>query len=121
LKSRLFFLIEARYLFTLKCIIYSINEWNQIINKELLPSPQGCGCKSNIASVFQQTGISVMLSGGIGEGAINVLNSHGISVIKGCTGEVDKLIEKYLNSELIDSGSVCEHHHHSGEGHSCNH
>ena len=107
------------------CEIYTVittDDNSNIINKEILPSPQGCGCKSNIAAIFQQIGVKVLLAGGIGEGAINILKSHGIDVIKGCSGEVNTLAEKYLKGTLIDSGVSClKHEHHHGEGHSCNH
>lgn len=107
------------------CEMYTVitaDDNGNIINKEILPSPQGCGCKSNIAAVFQQIGVEIMLAGGIGEGAINVLKSHGIKVIRGCSGDVDKLAEQYFKGKLVDSGLSClQHEHHHGEGHSCNH
>jgi predicted Fe-Mo cluster-binding NifX family protein len=103
-------------------VITADDDQKKIIKKELLPSPQGCGCKSNIAEVLRQMGVQMMLAGGIGEGAIRVLNAHGIGVIRGCSGEIDRLAEKYLNHELTDSGLSCMHHeHHNGEGHTCNH
>jgi len=86
-----------------------------ITKKEIMPSPQGCGCKSNIAEVLQRMGVEVMLAGGMGEGAVNVLRSHGIDVIRGCSGEVDVLAEQYLKGKLADSGVSCSHHeHHHG-------
>jgi len=107
------------------CEMYTVitaDDYNNITNKEILPSPQGCGCKSNIAAVFQQIGVKVMLAGGIGEGAINVLRSHGIDVIRGCSGEVNTLAEQYFKGTLVDSGVSClQHEHHHGEGHSCKH
>ena len=33
--------------------IFTIGAKNNIEKLEMLPSPEGCGCKSNIASVFQ--------------------------------------------------------------------
>jgi predicted Fe-Mo cluster-binding NifX family protein len=107
------------------CEFYTIitaDDNRNIIHKETLPSPQGCGCKSNIAGVLQQMGVQMMLAGGIGEGAINVLNAHEIGVIRGCTGNVDKLAGMYFNNELVDSGISCSHHDHQhNEGHTCNH
>jgi len=107
------------------CEMYTIitaDDNGNITNKEILPSPQGCGCKSNIAATFQQIGVEVMLAGGIGEGAINVLKNHGIDVIRGCSGEVTPLAEQYIKGKLVDSGISClQHEHHHGEGHSCNH
>jgi predicted Fe-Mo cluster-binding NifX family protein len=92
-----------------------------VTGTEILLSPQGCGCKSNIAGIFQKIGVKVMLAGGIGEGAIQVLNHHGIDVIRGCSGDVSKLAEKYLIGGLTDSGVSCAQHEHHGEGHTCSH
>jgi predicted Fe-Mo cluster-binding NifX family protein len=103
--------------------IFTVNE-NKVIEKsEILPSPQGCGCKSNIAGVLQQTGVKVMLAGNMGTGALNVLNGHGIQVYRGAAGDVHKLVEAFLNGNIQDSGEGCHHHnhHHDEEGHVCNH
>jgi predicted Fe-Mo cluster-binding NifX family protein len=104
------------------CEVYTIitaDDNLNIVHKESLPSPQGCGCKSNIAEVFQQIGVEVMLAGGIGGGAINVLNNHGIKVIRGCSGDINLLAEKYFKDGLTDSGISCSHHQHHDEGHTC--
>ncbi len=94
--------------------IYSIKE-NKVVEKEVLESPQGCGCKSNIASVLQQKGVNRMLAGNMGAGALSKLNAFGIEVIRGCDGNVDNIVEKYLNGEIKDSGESCaNHHHHHG-------
>lgn len=78
--------------------------------KEILPSPQGCGCKSGIALVLRQKGVQVMLAGNIGEGARNVLEGQEIKVIRGCSGDIDALVKAYLAGEVIDNGEVCDHH-----------
>lgn len=98
--------------------IFTINDQNKIIHRETLASPQGCGCKSNIASVFKEKGINIMLAGNIGTGAVNVLNAHNIQVIRGCHGEVDQVVESYLTNQLTDSGITCTHH---DNGHTCEH
>lgn len=106
------------------CEMYTVittDDNKSITNIETLPSPQGCGCKSNIASTFQEMGVKVMLAGGIGDGAINVLNRHGVTVVKGCSGDVKALAESYLQGTLVDSGESCTHHHNHGSEHSCNH
>jgi predicted Fe-Mo cluster-binding NifX family protein len=98
--------------------VFTTDENKKIINSEILPSPQGCGCKSNIAGVLQQKGVTVMLAGNMGNGALNVLNSHGIEVYRGCTGDVRQLTEAYLLGIVADSGEGChqqEHHHQEGE------
>jgi len=101
--------------------IFTVDANNKIEKTELLPSPQGCGCKSNIASVLKEMGITVMLAGNMGGGALNVLNRHGIEVYRGCSGDVRKLAESYLEGKISDSGLGCSHHEHEGEEHQCSH
>jgi predicted Fe-Mo cluster-binding NifX family protein len=101
--------------------VFTINENSKIEKAEILPSPQGCGCKSNIASTFKQMGVTVMLAGNMGGGALNVLNNHGIMVYRGCSGDVHQLVEAYLQDKIADSGKGCDHHENHGEDHQCNH
>jgi predicted Fe-Mo cluster-binding NifX family protein len=101
--------------------VFSIDNNKKIIGSEMLPSPQGCGCKSNIAGVLKEKGVSVMLAGNMGNGALNMLNSYGIEVYRGCSGDVRKLTEEFLQGKIDDSGEGCHHHEHQGEEHQCNH
>jgi len=104
--------------------IYTIDENKNVVNKELMPSPEGCGCKSNIAGVLRQMNVSLMLAGNMGEGAFNMLQMQGIQVIRGCSGNTDEVVKKYLEDKLMDNGVLCSHHGHGHDhdhGHSCNH
>lgn len=106
------------------CEMYTVittNENKDITGTEIMPSPQGCGCKSDIAAILQEMGVKTMLAGGIGDGAIHILNRHDIQVIRGCSGDVNQVAERYLRGDLADSGSSCRHHGHHREGHSCSH
>ena len=101
--------------------VYSVAENNEISGFDMIPSPQGCGCKSNIAGVLANQGVTVMLAGGIGDGAVNVLNHWGIDVVRGCSGNASEAVKAFLNGSLTDSGQNClQHHHHDGDGHQCN-
>lgn len=101
--------------------VFTIGDNKVIENTETLPSPQGCGCKSNIAGVLQQMGVTIMLAGNMGNGALNVLSSRGIEVYRGASGDVRKLVEAFLKGNVEDSGIGCDHHDHHGEDHVCNH
>lgn len=90
--------------------VFTVDDNKNIITQETLPSPEGCGCKSNIASVMKQMGITLMLAGNMGDGAKNVLGSNGISVIRGCSGNINDVLKKYLNGEIADNGEGCAHH-----------
>lgn len=99
--------------------IVTVNDNNQVVMTETIPSPQGCGCKSNIAYQLQEDGVTLMLAGNMGMGALNKLSSCGIEVIRGCSGPIMDVVEAYLKGQVSDSGESC--HHHGGEGHECHH
>jgi len=102
--------------------VYTISENNEITEIKTIKSPQGCGCKSDIASVLASDGVKVMLAGGIGGGAINVLNNSGIEVIRGCSGNADDIVKLYVSGLVKDSGSSChQHEEHQQHGHQCGH
>ena len=106
--------------------IYTISEKNEIVDVKTIKSAEGCGCKSNIASVLASQGVTVMLAGGIGGGAINVLNNSGITVVRGCSGNPEEVVKQYISGSITDSGESCkQHEEHHGEGHEnghvCNH
>lgn len=101
--------------------IFTVNPDYKIEKEEVLPSPQGCGCKSNIAAILQGLGVTVMLAGNMGTGALNVLKSHGIDVFRGCSGDVRLVAQAFINGEVKDSGISCSQHEAHGEGHVCNH
>lgn len=101
--------------------IFSISDANEIIEVQNLNS-ETCGCKSNIAQTFTEMGVKVLLVGGIGGGAINVMSDAGIEVIKGCSGSATEIVKKYLAGSITDSGSSCQQHeHHHSHGESCKH
>lgn len=91
--------------------VFTVNE-SEIISEEIVPSPAGCGCKSNIASVLADIGVSMMLAGNMGDGAVNVLNHSGIDVIRGCQGNVKEVALAWLSGAVIDSGDSCHEHEH---------
>ncbi len=101
--------------------LFTIDSDKKVTSTELLPSPQGCGCKSNIASVLKDKGVTVMLAGNMGGGALNVLTSHDITVFRGCTGEITTVVNDYLMGKINDSGEACKSHAHGQGEHSCDH
>jgi len=90
--------------------VFTVNEKKDIISDEIVPSPVGCGCKSNIAQTLSAMGVKMLLAGNMGEGAVNVLKSNGIEVVRGCSGDVRKVTEDWLKGTLVDSGIQCSHH-----------
>lgn len=95
--------------------VYTIGDNNNIEHEEKVYSPAGCGCKSNLAGLLKNKGVSTILTGSIGEGAINMLKAQGINVIRGCSGNVRKTVQDYLEGLIADSGVACGHHHHENQ------
>lgn len=93
--------------------VFTISDKNEIMSEEKISSPAGCGCKSNIAQTLAQQGVKLMLAGNMGQGAVNVLNSHGIEVLRGCAGDVKTVANQWLTGQLRDTGIACAEHQHA--------
>ena len=60
-------------------------------------------------------GVKVIISGGMGGGAIDIFNSKGIEVIVGSDGNASEAVEAYLQGLLKSTGFVCQGRHDRGE------
>lgn len=101
--------------------VMTVDEDKTITNTELLPAAKGCGCKSDIAGVLSDMGVTVMLAGNMGAGAVNVLKHYGIDVYRGCSGNAKAVAEAFLAGAVNDSGQSCaQHEQHHQRGHQCN-
>lgn len=93
--------------------VFTIDDASKsILSQETVPSPAGCGCKSNIAVVLADMGVTMMIAGNMGDGAVNVLKSAGIDVLRGCSGDVKEVALAWLSGTLTDSGESCHAHDH---------
>lgn len=90
--------------------IFTLNDAHEITATATHDSPEGCGCKSDIAPVLAGKGITLMLAGNMGDGAKKVLSDNHIQVIRGCSGPVEEVIKAWIRGELTDSGDSCDHH-----------
>ncbi len=89
--------------------VYTISTEKIIESKSSVVS-DGCGCHSGIAQILSKQGVSIMLAGNIGAGAINHLNEFGIKVVRGCYGQADKVIAEFLKGTIIDNEQTCTAH-----------
>jgi predicted Fe-Mo cluster-binding NifX family protein len=104
--------------------VFTISDEKRITGEKIVKSAEGCGCKSDISSVLANDGVTIMLAGGIGNGAINALANAGIEVIRGCSGDVETVVNQYISGLISDSGENCkqhEEHHTNGHNHTCKH
>lgn len=88
-------------------------ENDKIIKGISIPNP---GHKPGFLPNFlNDLGVNVIISGGMGGGAIEIFNEKGIEVIVGAGGEAKVAAESYLQGSLKSTGSVCHEHQHHDE------
>jgi len=85
-------------------------EDGKIVGEQKLDPPVGCGCKSNVVQTLAQMGVTVMLAGNMGDGALHVLGNHGIQVLRGCSGDPKQAVEQWLAGKIQDSKEACSDH-----------
>ncbi len=100
------------------CINFNIYETEngQITKSQSIPNP---GHRPGFLPNFlHDLGVNVIISGGMGAGAIDIFNEKGIEVIIGASGSAEAAATAYLQGSLVSTGSVChEHQHHDECGH----
>lgn len=91
-------------------------ENGSITSERTIPNP---GHKPGfLPNYLGDMGVNVMISGGMGSGAVDIFNERGIEVITGASGPARDAAELYLRGELKSTGSVCHEHHYEDECHS---
>ena len=88
-------------------------ENNQIVKSETIANP---GHKPGFLPNFlADRGVNVIISGGMGGGAVEIFNERNIEVIVGAKGNAKAAVEAYLEGSLKSTGSVCHEHQHHDE------
>jgi ATP-binding protein involved in chromosome partitioning len=80
--------------------------------RKTVENPQGAhqgGCQA--VDFIQSLGADVVITGGMGQKAIQKFNDFDIQVILGHTGQVEDILNAYIAGGLVSSGSACTHHH----------
>lgn len=86
---------------------------NTITGIESVPNP---GHRPGFLPNFlADMGVNVIISGGMGGGAIDIFNERGIEVITGAKGKAITVVESYIKGELKSTGSICHEHQHHDE------
>mgnify|MGYP001559176352 CR=1 FL=1 len=85
-------------------------EDKKIVNVEEISTTELAHEHKGLADLLVKQGATVVITGGIGAGAIDGLKQNGLEVIKGATGEYRKVVEQYINGCLENKDEVCNHH-----------
>ena len=97
------------------CINFNIYEVEkkQIVKSKSIQNP---GHKPGFLPNFlNDMGVNVIISGGMGGGAIDIFNEKNIEVVIGASGNAKEAVEAYLQGSLKSTGSICHEHQHHDE------
>lgn len=84
-----------------------------ITKEESIPNP---GHRPGFLPNFlADMGVEVMISGGMGGGAVDIFNEREVEVVLGASGDARAAVEAYLKGELQSTGSICHEHEHAHE------
>lgn len=93
-------------------LIYDIVN-GEIIKEESIPNP---GHKPGFLPNFlADRGVNVIISGGMGGGAVDIFNERNVEVVVGASGDAKTAVLNYQKGELKTTGSVCHEHQHHDE------
>jgi predicted Fe-Mo cluster-binding NifX family protein len=94
------------------CINFNIYDADngKIVRSESIPNP---GHRPGyLPNFLNDLGVHVIISGGMGGGAVDIFNEKNIEVIVGASGDARVAAESYLTGALRSTGSVCHDHSH---------
>jgi len=63
-----------------------------------------------LPAYLSEKGVNVIISGGMGGGAVDIFNEKNIEVITGIKGLAKDAVQAYLEGKLKSTGSVCHEH-----------
>jgi predicted Fe-Mo cluster-binding NifX family protein len=102
-----------------KFMIFEINESSAISVEEIInPTQHSHG---QLPTMLMQHGVNVVIAGGIGTGAKQLLQNTNISVYSGINGNVKDAVALFLSGKLVDANTDCGHHHGDDHGHGHHH
>lgn len=97
-------------------IIYTI-ENNKVVEKEVIDldlKPE-----QSIANFVKNLGVSTLIVGHLGQGAIDSITNEGLTLIRGINQPFEDTIQQFIDGTLQSStDEVCNHDH---EGHDHHH
>lgn len=90
-------------------LIASIED-QQVIEQHKLSSEALQHNHSGLSRLLINTGVSLVITGGIGQPALEALKAAGLEVIRGASGTSEQVLQKYLSGQLSDQNITCSHH-----------
>ena len=79
--------------------IFTVDDSCNIVESEILYTPEGCDCSNNIPLTMQQKGVTIMLAYKLPAHADGVCEKYGIKPYLGYKGNIREVVESFLLHE----------------------
>jgi len=86
-------------------------EGNKVIQTKELSAQSLEHNHGGLAGLLKEEGVNLIITGGIGQGALDSLKEEKFEIIRGISGKIEDIIKLYLKGELKDKNVVCNHDH----------
>ena len=102
-----------------RCSLYTFVEIenNSVIKKEEKTPPEHQ--IGSFPNFLKENNADYVLAGGMGPKAIELFEQFSIKPILGVSGTIDEIVDKFINGELVEGESSCDHDDNSHEHHNC--
>ena len=108
--------VESHFGHCKQFAIYTV-KGEEILNKEFVDAPPHE--PGLLPKFLGELNINTIITGGMGQRAIDLFTAQNIDVILGAAGKIDNNLKEFTGGELYSKGSACSHDH--DEEHSCSH
>jgi ATP-binding protein involved in chromosome partitioning len=108
--------VESHFGHCKQFAIYTV-KGEEILNKEFVDAPPHE--PGLLPKFLGELNINTIITGGMGQRAIDLFTAQNIDVILGASGKIDNNLKEFTGGALYSKGSACSHDH--DEEHSCSH
>ena len=104
--------VDGHFGHTKEFALYEVEGQNINTVKYITPPPHEPGV---LPRFLGENDIDVIITGGMGQMAVNLFNQQNIDVILGAKGNIDLNLKEFVGGLLTSTGSSCDHNH--GDSH----
>lgn len=79
--------------------LFTIDDNMEIVSSEILRMPQSESNKNSFIQVLTEKQVKTLLVGNMSDGALFILQSNGIHVLRGHSGDTRAVVESYLQKK----------------------
>ncbi len=98
--------VDGHFGHTREFVIYTVKVTDITNVVYVTPPPHKPGI---LPQFLAEQGVDVIITGGMGQMAVDLFQRSGIDVVLGASGRIDVNLNEYLGGFLTSQGSICQH------------